>query len=56
MFLFLLMFSKLLEKPVKNIYYNLDPAQYFRCPGFAWDAMLKMTDINKELITDIGMS
>ena len=21
--------------------YNLDPAHYFSCPGFAWDAMLK---------------
>ena len=36
-------------------YYNLNPAHYFNCPGFAWDAMLKMTDINLELITDIDM-
>ena len=36
-------------------YYNLDPAHYFSCPGFAWDAMLKMTGINIELITDIDM-
>ena len=36
-------------------YYTLDPAHYFNCPGFAWDAMLKMTDINLELITDIDM-
>ena len=36
-------------------YYNLDPAHYFSCPGFAWDAMLKMTDINLKLITDIDM-
>ena len=35
--------------------YNLDPAHYFSCPGFAWDAMLNMTDINLELITDIDM-
>ena len=35
--------------------YNLDPAHYFSCPGFAWDAMLKMTGINLELITDIDM-
>ena len=27
-------------------YYNFDPAHYFSCPGFAWDAMLKMTGIN----------
>ena len=31
-------------------YYNLDPVHYFSCPGFAWDAMLKMTGINLELI------
>ena len=36
-------------------YYNLDPAHYFSCPGFAWDAVLKMTDINLELIPDIDM-
>ena len=36
-------------------YYNLDPAHYFSCPGFAWDATLKMTGINLELITDIDM-
>ena len=35
--------------------YNLDPAHYLNCPVFAWDAMLKMTDINLELITDNGM-
>ena len=36
-------------------YYNLDPAHYFSCPGFAWDAILKMIDINLKLITDIDM-
>ena len=36
-------------------HYNLDPAHYSSCPGFAWDAVLKMTDINLELITDIDM-
>ena len=35
-------------------YYNFDPAHYFSCPGFAWDAMLKEL-INLELITDIDM-
>ena len=34
-------------------YYNSDPAHYFCCPGFAWDAVLKMTGINLELITAI---
>ena len=36
-------------------YYNLESAYYFSCSGFAWDAMLKMTDINLELITDTDM-
>ena len=47
------MFPKILEKKNTKAYYNLDPAHYFSCPGFAWDAMLKMTGINLELITDI---
>ena len=38
-----------------NEYYKLNPAHYFSCPGFAWDAMLKMTGINLELITDNDM-
>ena len=32
-------------------YYNLDTAHNFSCPGFAWDAMLIITDINLKLIT-----
>ena len=36
-------------------YHNLDPAHYFSCPGFVRDAMLIMTGINLELITDINM-
>ena len=36
-------------------YYNLDPAHYFSCPGFAWDAMLTMAGISLELIKDIDM-
>ena len=34
-------------------YYKLDPCHYFTSPGLAWDAMLKMTDIKLELMTDI---
>ena len=33
--------------------YKLDPCHYFTSPGLSWDAMLKMTDIKLELITDI---
>ena len=33
--------------------YGLDPCHYVSTPGLSWDAMLKMTGINLELITDI---
>ena len=36
-------------------YYRLDPLHYVTSPGLAWDAMLKMTKINLDLITDIDM-
>ena len=36
-------------------YYRFDPLHYVTSPGLAWDAMLKMTGINLELITDIDM-
>ena len=36
-------------------YYGLDPPHYLSSPGLAWDAMLKMTKINLDLITDIDM-
>ena len=36
-------------------YYKLDPCHYFTSPGLFWDAMLKMTDIKLELITDVDM-
>ena len=36
-------------------YYKLDPCHYFTSPGLSWDAMLKMTNIKLELITDIDM-
>jgi len=35
--------------------YGLDPAYYYTLPGFMWDAMLKHTGINFELLTDIDM-
>ena len=31
------------------------PCHYFTSPGLSWDAMLKMTEVNLELITDIDM-
>ena len=36
-------------------YYKLDPCHYFTSPGLSWDAMLQMTDIKLELMTDIDM-
>ena len=36
-------------------YYKLDPAHYFTSPGLSWDAMLKMTNIKLELISDVDM-
>ncbi|RLU21773.1 hypothetical protein DMN91_006149, partial [Ooceraea biroi] len=35
--------------------YGLDAAYYYTLPGFTWDAMLKHTRINFELLTDIDM-
>ena len=36
-------------------YYRLDPCHYFSSPGLSWDAMLKMTGIKLELLSDVGM-
>ncbi|XP_031359203.1 uncharacterized protein LOC116182803 [Photinus pyralis] len=35
--------------------YDLDPAHYFTLPGFTWDAMLKYTRQELELLTDQDM-
>ena len=35
--------------------YGLDPVYYFTAPGLAWDACLKMTGINLELLSDQDM-
>ena len=34
-------------------YYGLDPCPYFSSPGLNWDAILKMTDVKLEKISDI---
>ena len=36
-------------------YYRLDPCHYFSSPELSWDAMLKMTKTELELISDIDM-
>ena len=35
--------------------YGLDPVYYFTAPGLAWDACLKITDIDLELLSDPNM-
>ena len=36
-------------------YYGLGPCHYFSSTGLRWDAMLKMTEVELELISDIDM-
>ena len=38
---------------IKN--YKLDPAHYYTAPGLAWDAALKITGVELELLSDIDM-
>ena len=35
--------------------YGLDPAHYYTSPGLAWDACLKLTGVELELLSDIDM-
>ena len=35
--------------------YELDPAWYFSAPGLAWDATLKITKVQLELLSDPDM-
>ena len=44
-------FKKFIKTCLK--YYKLDPCHYFSSPGLSWDAMLKMTDVKLEKISDI---
>ena len=36
-------------------YYGLDCCHYMSLPGFSWDAMLKMTGVQLEYMTDLSM-
>ena len=38
---------------IKN--FNLDPAHYYTAPGLAWDAALKSTKVELELLSDMDM-
>ena len=35
--------------------YGLDPAHYYTTPGLSWDALLKKTGVELELLTDMDM-
>ena len=43
-------FEKFISTCLK--YYNLDPCHHFSAPGLSWDAMLKMTGVTLENISD----
>ena len=43
-------FEKFISTCLK--YYNLDPCHYFSAPGLSCDAMLKMTEVELEKISD----
>ena len=44
-------FEKFIDTCLK--YHELDRCHYFATPGLPWDAMLKMTDVKLEKISDI---
>ena len=46
-------FEKFRDVCLKN--YGLDPVYYYTAPGLAWDAMLKITKVNLELLSDYDM-
>ena len=46
-------FENLRDICIKN--YKLDPAHYYTAPGLAWDAALKITKVELELLSDIDM-
>ena len=50
----LLLLSDVYEKFISTSlkYYNLDPCHYLSAPGLPWDAMLKMTKVELEKISD----
>ena len=49
-----LLLADVFEKFISTFleYYNLDPCHYFSAPGLSWDAMLKMTKVELEKISD----
>ena len=51
----MLLLADVFEKPIGTClkFYKLDPCHYFSSPGLSWDAMLKMTGVKLEKISDI---
>ena len=51
-----LLLADVFEKSVHMClkFYELDLCHYFSSPGLSWDAMLKMTSVKLEKISDIG--
>ena len=45
-------FEKFIDAGLK--FYRLDPCRYFSSAGLSWDAILKMTDIKLEKISEIN--
>ena len=54
---YVLLLADVFEKFVETClnYYRLDPCHYFSSPGLSWYAMLKMTGIKLEIISDVDM-
>ena len=52
-----LLLSDVFERFIKTCldYYSLDSCHYFSSPGLSSDAMLKMTGIKLELISNVDM-
>ena len=52
-----LLLADIFERFIKTClkYYTLDPTHYFSAPGLSWDAMLKMTKIELQKISDPDM-
>ena len=46
-------FEKFIDTCLK--YYELHPCHYFSAPGLSWNAILKMTGVELERISDIDM-
>ena len=53
----ILLLADIFEKFINTCldYYELDRCHYFSSPGLNWDAMIKVTNIELELISDVDM-